>query len=305
MDHKTKLLQQLSAVDQLAKASKLSRMMSNPYRYVQAILFRELIYKRKKQSKEVTTTTFFGDTMHILLPSSTDIYLTKGKSHHSEIRLASYLIQNLNEGDTFCDIGAHYGYFTMLASKLVGTRGKVVSFEASTTNYSILHKNTLDKSNVTTLNKAATDTPGTIEFYEFPNLYSEYNSIDATQFENEAWFKKFKPKKIQIEAINVGNFFQESDTHPSIIKIDVEGAEEKVMKGLSTYLEQHAPVIIMEYLSAERGNEAHQKAIAILAQCQYKIFTLNNEGQLDPCLDPEAYLNKHNSDSDNIVFVKG
>lgn len=77
--------------------------------------------------------------MNIALPASTDIYLTGGKSHDSEIRLAKFLIKNLNQGDNFVDIGAHYGYFTLLGAHLVGKGGRVF-FEPGKSTYSLLEK---------------------------------------------------------------------------------------------------------------------------------------------------------------------
>ncbi|MEL6392762.1 MAG: FkbM family methyltransferase, partial [Bacteroidota bacterium] len=117
--NKKRLLKNLLTVENLASSSKIKRMMNNPVKYLNAILFRELTYKSNKKPRLVRTTTFFGRPMSVLLPSSTDIYLTGGKSHSSEIRLARFIIKHLNEGDFFVDVGAHYGYFTQLASCIV------------------------------------------------------------------------------------------------------------------------------------------------------------------------------------------
>ena len=37
--------------------------------------------------------------------------------------------KNLKEGDTFLDIGGGIGYYTVIASKIVGDKGKVIAFE--------------------------------------------------------------------------------------------------------------------------------------------------------------------------------
>ena len=136
------LLENLSRVTKLATASKWTRLLAHPLKYAHAILHRKLIYATNKKSKEVKTSTFFGKEMTLLLPASTDIYLTGGKSHSSEIRLAKFLINNLVAEDCFIDVGAHYGYFTLLAATLVKDKGQVLAFEASKNTFAILHKNT-------------------------------------------------------------------------------------------------------------------------------------------------------------------
>lgn len=134
------LLSGIEKVQKIASASKLERMLANPVKYFRAIFFREIIYRRTRKSQEVQATTFFGFPMRILLPSATDICLTGGKSHPSEIRLAKYLIQNLRHNDSFLDIGAHYGYFSLLAAQLVGSNGRVTAFEASPSTFQVLKK---------------------------------------------------------------------------------------------------------------------------------------------------------------------
>ncbi|MBL0295213.1 MAG: hypothetical protein IPQ04_13440 [Saprospiraceae bacterium] len=123
--NKDNLIKNLDKVEKIAAASKIARLVAHPINYINAILYRELFYKRNKKEKEVESETFFGTKMSLLLPSGTDIYLTGGKSHGSETRLARFLINNLEIGDTFIDVGAHYGYFSLLGSKLVGQKGKV------------------------------------------------------------------------------------------------------------------------------------------------------------------------------------
>ncbi len=303
MDKKI-LIENLSRVERTASASKISRMLLHPLKYLHAILFREAIYKRTKKSKEVKSRTFFDSKMHLLLPSSTDIYLTGGKSHDSEIRLARFLIQRLNEGDTFVDIGAHYGYFTHLSSTLVGSDGMVYSFEASPVTYKILDKNTQHKDNISSQNLAVSNEVSTLLFYEFPNLYSEYNSLDISQYKSQDWFAEHKPKELEIQSIVIENFLKENNAKPAIIKVDVEGSENKVIQGASTYLSNNSPLLVMEYLSIERDNKVHQEAEKKLRSLGYNPFSIDRAGDLqnvDSILD---HLKENNLESDNIVFAK-
>ncbi len=302
MDH-SHLLQQIKRVEKIAYASKVRRMLFHPIKYLLAILHRKLVYPFKG-SVAIQSTTFFGEEMHLLLPASTDIYLTGGKSHESEIRLAKFIINNLAQGDCFIDVGAHYGYFTLLAAKLVGNTGQIHSFEAASTTFAMLKQNSSNKENISYYHKAVADKKGSITFYEFPNLYSEYNSIDVKQFENNPWFSKLAPQEISVDTIDLSSFFDQEKLSPKLIKIDVEGAEFKVIKGAVNYLQEHAPLIAMEYLKSERNNAAHRQAVELLRSLGYAYSIINGDGLLVNCDDIDAYLVSHQLESDNIVFVK-
>jgi len=303
MSNKAKLINKLQQVEQIATTSKIRRLLVHPFKYIFAILHRQLIYP-KKGSKQVESATFFGTNMTLLLPASTDIYLTGGKSHSSEIRLARFIINTLQKGDCFIDVGAHYGYFSLLAATLVGTNGQVHAFEASQNTFTILQQNAKNKTNLSCFNQAISNEIGMTTFYEFPNLYSEYNSTNIQQFENTTWFKQLAPKKVEIETIDLNTFLEDMSLHPTLIKIDVEGAEFKVIQGAKAYLQQYQPLIAMEYLQAERGNAAHQQAATLLQSLGYKATTITKEGELIDCVDIDAYLATHGLESDNIVFKK-
>lgn len=301
---KGELISKIKDVEKIASASKLRRFLNQPYKYLFAILHRELFFKRTKKEKEAISSTFFDVQMHLLLPSSTDIYLTGGKSHDSEIRLAKFLASELLAGDVFFDIGAHYGYFSLIASKLIGKSGKVVSFEASPKTYSVLAKNGANFQNISTNNLAVSDTNEDLIFYEFPNLYSEYNSLDVSQFENEKWYANNKPQSVHIKSITMDNFIDEKGINPKVVKIDVEGAEFKVINGFKKYLAEHSPIIIIEYLCDDRGNEEHIRAENLLIEKGLSAHIIKADGSLEMVTSVSKYMQKKGIDSDNIVFKK-
>ncbi|QMU27632.1 FkbM family methyltransferase [Adhaeribacter radiodurans] len=298
------LSQALTYVERLAQATKLQRFWAHPLRYAWAILFRQLIYPRTRRPAYQKSKTFFGEPMTVALPAATDIYLTGGKSHDSEIRLARFLIQNLTTGDQFLDVGAHFGYFSLLAAKLVRTQGRVLAFEASQTNYELLEQNTSQVEQINVYHQAVSDQEGTLTFYQFPIQFSEYNSRDIAQYQHESWFQKYPPEKITVSAVTIDSIVQPEKFTPKIIKIDVEGGEQQVIKGGTQTWVNLAPLIVMEYLTPTRLNTAHQQARRILQQYGYKTFAINAEGVLVPCPEPDQYLAANKLDSDNLVFRK-
>ena len=124
-------LRQLAHVEKLAASSRWHRLLHAPGRYIYAIGFRTLVYARTRRGVFRQVNTFFGVPMQVVLPAGTDLYLTGGKTHDSEIRLARLLLETLRPGDDFVDVGAHFGYFALLAAQLVGPTGRVRAYEAS------------------------------------------------------------------------------------------------------------------------------------------------------------------------------
>lgn len=300
-----KLNQQLDLVAKLASGSKITRFLHHPIHYSFAVLFKSFWYPRFKQSRLATASLFYGAKMQVALPSGADIFLTGGKSHISEIHLARLLIRNLKPGDSFIDIGGHYGYFTLLAAAIVGKAGSVHSFEASPKNFKLLKANAKPYSQIHLHNLAMGDHPDQrLTFYEFPNLYSEYNSFDIEQYKDQDWFAGNPPIPREVEMTTLDTFIEQGSFQPKLIKIDVEGAEALVIKGGVNFLKNQEVMLIMEYLAPDRHNEAHQEAVRLLEALGYKSYKIQQDGDLTPLADIEAHLAKQQLVSDNVVFKK-
>jgi FkbM family methyltransferase len=301
---RNKLINQIGSVEKIANYSKVGRFLNNPIKYIHAIFHRKFIYSNSKKEKIIGTDLFWGSKMQIALPASTDIYLTGGKSHSSEIRLAKFIILNMTEGSHFLDIGAHYGYFTLLASHLAGNSGKIMSFEPAENSHKLLSINTKNLQNTSVFKLAVSKSIGTLIFYEFPNLHSEYNSSDVSQFENESWFTNSKPIKVEVQATTIDAITGDKPFFAQLIKIDVEGGEFDVIEGGINYLKNHSPKIIMEYLEPNRKNESHKKALDLLLSIGYTSNLITKDGETIPIDDIDGYLIREGLESDNIVFIK-
>ncbi len=82
-----------------------------------------------------------------------------GTYEHNELR---NLLQRLQPGDTFIDVGAHIGYLSLPIAKRVGPSGKVIALEPSPTSLELLRRNVaLNGFNwVTVVDAAASDKDG-------------------------------------------------------------------------------------------------------------------------------------------------
>jgi FkbM family methyltransferase len=321
-----KLENALKEVEKLARTTAFGRFAAVPLPYIFAQYIQRIWFPITHRGVEAEAPTFFGHPLSMMLPSATDIYLTGGKTHDSEIRLAQFLLKTLKNSEipnskfqisdgnkdaanfelqtsNFIDIGAHIGYFTALAAKLVGEKGQVVSVEAAKGTFQILSRNVENLPNVTAIHAAATAKNGELmTFYEFPVLYSEYNTMHVEQFENDRFFKKFKPEKVEVTGVTVDSLVKKFKLQNPMIKIDAEGAEAEVIAGTVKTLREQSPTIIMEYLRDR--NESHKAAFALLIAASYAPFSIENGGILRGVPSPADYFEQTGLDSDNFVFLK-
>ena len=291
-------LRALSETEALARSGRPGRLLRRPFRYVHAMLFRHLVFPQTNKPKIVKAETFFGETLNIPLPACTDIYLTGGKSHDSEIRLARFLIQTLREGDTVLDLGAHIGFFTRLLSSLCGKQGRVIAVEPSAGTFALLHENTRDKKNILALEAAAGAEEGQISFFEFDSSHSEYSSTDASQYAGTAWFEQHRPVQRTVPCVSIDGLCRLHQLHPILIKIDVEGGELHVIQGARECLRQDKPILVMEFHPQGPNRGLHLQTLEELTGIGYRAFCITAEGTLG-----SFHPNHAAADSDNIVLM--
>lgn len=299
------LLNQLKKIESVVAHSKIKRFIYSPLKLSFSFAYRKFFYPSTKMDMELITETFFGKKMALRIPAANDIFLFGIKTHTSEIRLTKYLIKNLKPGHTFFDIGAHFGYYSLLAQELVGHKGAVYAFEASRNNYEVLRKNINEGSNIHINQIAVTCEPGLVEMFEYPTVYSEYNTTNHTQYMNDSWVKTIKPRKSEINGVSVDHYCESENIIPDFIKIDVEGGEAEVAKGMKELISLNSPVIIMEFADGVTvNNEIHKEAAEIFLLKGYIPHLIDNEGEIFYDSNYLKIMAKEAEGSDNIVFVK-
>lgn len=247
-----------------------------------------------------------GEPMHIMLPASLDIYFFGLKSHPSEISLARYLTNVLQPGDSFLDIGAHFGYFMLLASALVGDTGKVLSIEASPETFKVLQRNAQGRKNVEIRNLAVSDKDGgSISFFIFPVQHSELNTLNPKQYEQSAWYAKEKGREVSVPTSSLSTLADSMRQPLRVIKIDVEGAESMVVgSGLSYLSASRSTVLVMEYVNDQKDPTPYLSAEEQLKSIGYQPHYINLKGELRPIegvtLD---FMKAQKLVSENIAFV--
>ena len=138
----------------------------------------------------------------------------------------------LREGSVFVDVGANVGYYTLIASKLVGPHGCVYSIEPIPSTVAILRANTKLNNcrNVNMYNVAAWSFRGTLSL-KVPSKCYGYASV----FRNGT--------NVVVDAMTLDEILRNEDSI-DCIKIDVEGAELEVLWGAKGTLKRTKFLVI-------------------------------------------------------------
>jgi FkbM family methyltransferase len=153
------------------------------------------------------------------------------------------------------DIGAHVGFYSLLAAEITGPTGQVFAFEPLPRNFNYLKKHIEinNYKNVNPFNVAVSDKDGFAFFNEGENDFTGHLADNG----------EIKVKTIGIdEWINSGKL-----PVPDVLKIDVEGAEFSVLKGAANLLKKRHPVIFL----STHSNEIHKKCCDFLLSLGYNL----------------------------------
>jgi FkbM family methyltransferase len=143
----------------------------------------------------------------------------------------------ITSGENVIDVGAKIGVYSLAFSKFVGPAGTVFSFEPTPDSFDVLrkNKNVNNLENIIIEEKAITDMNGveTLEIFES----SGGNRLNSN-CENG----------ISVKCITLDSYFSNIDKKISFIKIDVEGQEPRVLKGMKNILKESTKLkILLEY----------------------------------------------------------
>lgn len=181
-------------------------------------------------SRKVIVDTVFGAKLECAVPSdqiSTYLYLFGIWEPH----ITAWIESRLSPGDVFVDIGANLGYYSLLAAQQVGPTGSVVAIEASPSIFKLLERNVQlnEATNIRCVQRAVLEQQGRVKIYRGP----EYNmglTTTLTTMANCSF-------EAEVDAGPLGNLLDPDEIEKvRLIKVDVEGAEWSVVRGLEPLL---------------------------------------------------------------------
>lgn len=174
--------------------------------------------------------------------------------------LTAFVLDQLKPGMVLFDVGAHFGYFTLLGSVLVGTEGAVYSFEPTPSTFGVLCRNVGGRRNVHAENVAVWSEPTFLPFNDFGLRFSAFNSIYGPRG-GDAWGVKAEPRTYQVRAVSIDGYVSASGVIPNFIKIDAESAEYKILEGMDDTLRKHRPIISVEVGDVNISGAARSKDV--------------------------------------------
>ena len=161
----------------------------------------------------------------------------------SEKDTSVILSEQISPGMTVWDIGAHYGYFSLKASCLVGSRGQVLSFEPTPTTFEMLNLNTKNITNIKTFNLAFFSQKTQLTFNDYGENYSALNSLHEPRLKEDIKYEK----RFLVDLVRADDFLSENSHPTKLIKMDCESSELEILKGMENILSVHKPHIVMEF----------------------------------------------------------
>jgi FkbM family methyltransferase len=178
----------------------------------------------------------------------------------------------LRPGDAVIDVGANIGFFSLLFSKCVADAGRVIAFEPVPHNRRRLLQNLeLNAAvNVGLREEAASDSPGSVKMNVGPASHNGISSFRTIASASEI---------IDVRTVRIDDTL-DPNMPVRLVKIDVEGAEAKVIRGMSATLEKWRPDLIIEITDnflKEMGDSAQAMCDGLISR-GYSMYHIDWDG---------------------------
>lgn len=180
----------------------------------------------------------------------------------------------LSKGDTVIDIGAHLGYFSLMGRREVGPEGAIYAFEPHPESFELLSRNISDNkfSNITVENELLAESRNEIL------LDDSDKSIRATISQKDSGTGH------KMMSLPFDEYAKKHKVKPDFVKMNAEGAELSIIKGMNKVLADTHPYLLMEvhpHLIENQGGDP-EELVDILTDTGYNTFNLINVGEFTP-----------------------
>jgi FkbM family methyltransferase len=195
-----------------------------------------------------------------------------------------WLLQHLKPGQVFFDVGAHFGYFTLLAASIVRDTGSVHAFEPTPGSCRMLRENTASHRNVAIREAALWRQDCQLPFKDYGLRFSGLNSFTSPRISDSV--RRREPRQpedrqrdILVRAIRGDDYVEHAGVVPDLVKIDAEGAELAILEGLSRTLRKSHPLLIVEVEDEDSyGRVSSRQVVDLLSRLGYRVLEDPNQG---------------------------
>lgn len=210
-----------------------------------------------------------------------------------EIEEIEFVCRTLNLGDTFFDVGANAGLYTIIAAKCVGENGHVYAFEPGERELKLLLHNIRinDINNVTVVQSAVSNIKGNVNFAI--SVDGAMNSLLKTNHPSQK-IQKWQ----QVEVTTLDDIVEElSVKKVNFLKIDVEGAEKQVLDGAKILLESQKEIVVLfeaSDLNALNFGYSVKDFLLEIISSGFFVYQLNRFGNLINISDNKLQIDEKN-----------
>ncbi|MEO1145316.1 MAG: FkbM family methyltransferase [Cyanobacteria bacterium J06638_22] len=200
--------------------------------------------------------------------------------------ITAQLLSWVEPGMKVVEVGSNVGWFTLLLAQKVGDKGRVIAFEANSDLTQLAFDSLITNGYVDRVklhNMAVSDATGELTF----RIFSRYLGGSTLGRVKPRQLKKLgeELKEITVRAVALDEFLTGATRKIDVMKIDVEGAEPKVFRGMQTLLKENEAIkIVMEYSPYQMRSCGHEpaKEMASLRQMGFKFYRIEETGHVSP-----------------------
>jgi FkbM family methyltransferase len=193
----------------------------------------------------------------------------------------------LKPGDVFLDLGANIGIHTLAAAWRVGDSGRCIAIDMVPENCACLRASCDANGfhHVEVIEGAVNDVSGRLSFYLTPGTYNGAlvtDAIRASMAENPQFFGE---KDHPVQAIAIDDVVGEND-RVDLVKMDIEGAEAKAIKGMRRLLTRQRPPIIFEFFPNLLWSTGEIEPVVLLDMLRsfgYQMYRIHPDSSISPC----------------------
>ncbi|MCA0301835.1 MAG: FkbM family methyltransferase [Proteobacteria bacterium] len=231
--------------------------------------------REKELAVPITVRWHSGTTVDLTLGNDNSLCLyVCGSFEPNEF---AFLDRVLKPGMVFIDVGANDGYYTLFAARRVGPTGLVVAAEPSSRERAHLQRNLgrngLD--NVTVVPAAIGAASGLADLHLAHGVHAGHNTLGAFAHDDVV---RASLERVAIEPLD-SVVTRLGLAQVDFVKIDVEGAEARVVDGATTVLEKMRPILLLEVndkaLRAQ-GNCADTLLETLRDKFGYRVFVFSS-----------------------------
>jgi FkbM family methyltransferase len=217
-----------------------------------------------------------------------------------------FLEKALRPGMVFVDIGAHIGYYTVIASGLVGSTGKVFAFEPDPGNFALLQRNVAENhcQNVFTGQKAIAASTRRLSLYRSRSNFGDHRTYAPI---GEAVQQRGTERSaVAVEALSLDDYFAGNPTGIDFLKMDIQGSEYDAFIGMRKTLQRNSDITILTEFwptGLKQAGVAPNVFLDEVRACGFKIYRLE-QGRTQESSDADILRRLSGDDYTSLVLSR-